>query len=59
MVQFAPMKFIYQSKCHDVVPIRPMSIKRLIINLVNNAKRYGEPPIYFVSGGRTHFYGDD
>lgn len=46
MVQFAPMKFIYQSKCHDVVPIRPMSIKRLIINLVNNAKRYGEPPIY-------------
>jgi two-component system osmolarity sensor histidine kinase EnvZ len=23
-----------------------MSIKRLIINLVNNAKRYGKPPIY-------------
>ena len=29
-----------------MVPIRPLSIKRLIINLVNNAKRYGEPPIY-------------
>ena len=46
MVQFAPMKFIYQSECHKVVPVRPMSIKRLIVNLVNNAKRYGKPPIY-------------
>ena len=46
MVQFAPMEFIYQSECHKVVPIRPMSIKRLIVNLVNNAKRYGKPPIY-------------
>lgn len=46
MVQFAPMKFIYQSECHKVVPVRPLSIKRLIINLVNNANRYGKPPIY-------------
>lgn len=46
MVQFAPMKFIYQSECHKVVPVRPLSIKRLIINLVNNASRYGKPPIY-------------
>ena len=46
MVQFAPMAFVYQSECDKVVPVRPMSIKRLIINLVNNAKRYGEPPIY-------------
>lgn len=46
MVQFAPMKFIYQSECDKVVPVRPMSIKRLVINLVNNAKRYGKPPIY-------------
>lgn len=46
MVQFAPMKFIYQSENLKVVPVRPLSIKRLIINLVNNANRYGKPPIY-------------
>ena len=46
MVQFAPMKFVYQSDCDKTVPIRPLSIKRLIINLVNNANRYGKPPIY-------------
>lgn len=46
MVQFAPMKFVYQSECQKAVPIRPLSIKRLIINLVNNANRYGKPPIY-------------
>lgn len=46
MVQFAPMKFIYQSVNLKVVPVRPLSIKRLIINLVNNANRYGKPPIY-------------
>lgn len=46
IIQFAPMKFVYQSECNKVVPIRPLSIKRLIINLVNNANRYGKPPIY-------------
>ncbi|MGP4713986.1 MULTISPECIES: ATP-binding protein [unclassified Psychrobacter] len=46
MVQFAPMRFIYESQCHKQVPVRPLSIKRLVINLVNNAKRYGKPPIY-------------
>ncbi len=46
MVQFAPMEFIYESSCQKLVPVRPLSIKRLIINLVNNANRYGKPPIY-------------
>ncbi len=46
MVQFAPMKFIYQSEFQKAVPIRPLSIKRLVINLINNANRYGKPPIY-------------
>ncbi|SNT70896.1 ATP-binding protein [Psychrobacter sp. LV10R520-6] len=46
MVQFAPMKFVYQSECDKAVPVRPLSIKRLVINLVNNANRYGKPPIY-------------
>lgn len=46
MVQFAPIPFVYQSECQKAVPVRPLSIKRLIINLVNNANRYGKPPIY-------------
>ncbi len=46
MVQFAPMKFIYESQLDEQVPVRPLSIKRMIINLVNNANRYGKPPIY-------------
>lgn len=46
MVQFAPMPFVYQSELQRAVPIRPLSIKRLVINLVNNANRYGKPPIY-------------
>ncbi|WP_201533811.1 ATP-binding protein [Psychrobacter ciconiae] len=62
MIQFAPMKFVYQSDCQKSVPVRPLSIKRLIINLVNNANRYGKPPIYlsatiiptFVESSSTH-----
>lgn len=46
IVQFTPMAFIYESRLHEPVPIRPLSIKRVIINLVNNAKRYGKPPIH-------------
>ncbi len=46
MVQFAPMKIIYESQLDKPVPIRPLSIKRMIINLVNNANRYGKTPIY-------------
>ena len=49
MVQFAPMKFIYQSELNKAVPVRPLSIKRLVINLVNNANRYGKPPIYLAA----------
>ena len=49
MVQFAPMKFIYQSELNKAVPVRPLSIKRLVINLVNNANRYGKPPIYLTA----------
>ncbi len=29
--------------------IRPLSIKRLIINLIVNAQRYGKPPIYLTA----------
>ena len=46
IIQFAPLPFIYEPEPMEMVPIRPLSIKRLIINLVNNANRYGKPPIY-------------
>lgn len=58
IVQFAPLKFKYQPHHHlsettqewiedlPLVALRPLSIKRMIVNLVNNASRYGKPPIH-------------
>ena len=46
MVQFTDTRFIYESDVSHDVPVRPLSIKRLIINLVNNAIRYGREPIH-------------
>lgn len=46
MVQFNGTRFIYESTINQDVPVRPLSIKRLIVNLVNNAIRYGAEPIY-------------
>lgn len=46
MVQFADTRFIYESSVEQIVPLRPLSIKRLIVNLVNNAIRYGKQPIH-------------
>lgn len=51
VVQFAPLPFELQ--IDDDLPniaLRPLSIKRLIVNLVNNANRYGEPPILIKIG---------
>lgn len=53
IVQFAPLDIrhhSYHGNHHDneplpLVALRPLSIKRLMINLVNNATRYGTPPI--------------
>lgn len=49
MVQFAPLEFIYQTDGLREVAVRPLSIKRLIINLIVNAQRYGKPPIYLTA----------
>lgn len=46
MIQFDGTRFIYESHIDQPVPVRPLSIKRLIINLVNNAIRYGSEPIH-------------
>lgn len=49
MVQFNGVKFIYDGRVNEQIMVRPLSIKRLIINLVNNAIRYGKEPIHIVS----------
>lgn len=49
MVQFSDIEFIYDNPLQVAVPIRPLSIKRLIINLVNNAIRYGRAPIHLAT----------
>lgn len=46
MVQFGGTQFIYHNSVTQDVAVRPLSIKRLIINLVNNAIRYGSEPIH-------------
>lgn len=47
VVQFAPLSFVVElPEDMPAVPLRPLSIKRLIVNLVNNASRYGKPPIH-------------
>ncbi|WP_432480959.1 ATP-binding protein [Moraxella sp. ZY200743] len=46
MVQFSDVRFNYDSSIGQDVSVRPLSIKRLIINLVNNAIRYGRQPIH-------------
>ncbi|WFF38967.1 ATP-binding protein [Moraxella nasibovis] len=46
MVQFSGTRFILESQIDQDVSVRPLSIKRLIINLVNNAIRYGREPIH-------------
>lgn len=49
MVQFNEVQFIYESNVPQSVRLRPLSIKRLLVNLVNNAKRYGQEPIHLIT----------
>ena len=49
MVQFSDVHFDYQGDVSEPVLVRPMSIKRLIVNLVNNAVRYGKEPIHLIT----------
>ena len=45
VVQFQPLDIRFQAQALPVIPARSMSLKRLIANLINNAKRYGAEPI--------------
>ncbi len=49
MVQFNGVKFHYHNDVKEDVAVRPLSIKRLIVNLVNNAIRYGSEPIHLIA----------
>ncbi|RYY78687.1 MAG: HAMP domain-containing protein [Moraxellaceae bacterium] len=46
IVQFKPLKIIYQPQLLPQICLRSLSIKRMIGNLVSNAKRYGAEPVY-------------
>lgn len=48
MVQFSGVNFLYQNELRGTILLRPLSIKRMIINLVNNAIRYGDEPIHLI-----------
>lgn len=49
MVQFSDIQFVYHTNITQPVSIRPLSIKRLIVNLVNNAIRYGKQPVHLMA----------
>ncbi len=45
IVQFKPLDIRYEVQDVPIIPARSLSLKRLIANLINNAKRYGAEPI--------------
>ena len=45
VVQFQPLDIRFEPQPLPIIPARSLSLKRLIANLINNAKRYGAEPI--------------
>ncbi len=45
IVQFKPLNIRFEAQDVPIIPARSLSLKRLIGNLINNAKRYGAEPI--------------
>ncbi len=45
IVQFKPLDIQFEMQDVPIIPARSLSLKRLIANLINNAKRYGAEPI--------------
>ncbi|MEX5368441.1 HAMP domain-containing protein [Acinetobacter haemolyticus] len=45
VVQFQPLDIQFEMQELPIIPARSLSLKRLIANLLNNAKRYGSEPI--------------
>jgi two-component system osmolarity sensor histidine kinase EnvZ len=46
VVQYKTAKILYQPQFLRLVPLRPLSIKRMVSNIINNALRYGREPIF-------------
>jgi two-component system osmolarity sensor histidine kinase EnvZ len=46
VVQFKPLHIFYQPQALPLVCLRSLSIKRVLGNLINNARRYGAEPIW-------------
>ena len=49
IIQYKPLKIIYQPQSLPKIKIRSLSIKRMIGNLINNARRYGAEPLYLAA----------
>lgn len=45
VIQFKPLQIEFQPQDVPIIQMRSLSFKRLIANLINNAKRYGAEPI--------------
>lgn len=45
VIQFKPLNIQFQAQPVPIISARSLSLKRLIGNLINNAKRYGAEPI--------------
>ena len=46
IIQYKPVKILYQPQFLPLMLIRPLSIKRMVSNIINNALRYGREPIF-------------
>ncbi|WP_410209068.1 ATP-binding protein [Aquirhabdus sp.] len=46
VIQYKSSNILYQPQILPKISIRPLSIKRMVGNIVNNALRYGREPIY-------------
>jgi two-component system osmolarity sensor histidine kinase EnvZ len=46
LVQYKNAKILYQPQFLPLMPLRPLSIKRMVSNIINNALRYGREPIF-------------
>jgi len=45
VVQYKASRILYQPQSLPLILMRPLSIKRMIVNVINNALRYGSEPI--------------
>ena len=56
VVQFKPLDIRFEAQELPVIPACSLSLKRLIANLINNAKRYGAEPIELLSSHVDQYF---